>query len=162
MDNLFIDVLKNGTYYNPAWKHYEEDHIVNCDRCHKNDINIAIGYIDKDLCLKCVDEINKNIKTLELEESLKYTIGDELSKMTQNTYLQNGAGKKNKSGSYNKMKKAMHQNMYKKKLSTGKKNKSGSYNKMKKAMHQNMYKRKLSTNRKKKLSANKKKNSAGK
>ena len=55
-----INIIKNGTYYYPANKHYSNsDVIVVCDFCGKNNLNTSIGFNDKDLCLICVDNLSQ-------------------------------------------------------------------------------------------------------
>lgn len=53
--NLFRNVVLCGTYYNPANKHYDLKGVVNCDRCHRQNLNVCIGSDDNvDLCMDCV------------------------------------------------------------------------------------------------------------
>jgi len=49
------------------WKHYSEHPIdVFCDRCSKKTL-LSIGLADKyDLCLDCVEELNSNIKYIDI------------------------------------------------------------------------------------------------
>lgn len=49
------DIIINGTFYFPAWKHYNQETIVNCDLCHKSGLVCSIGYQTFDLCLECVN-----------------------------------------------------------------------------------------------------------
>ena len=61
-------VLLNGTLYSPAKKHYFETNqnaVVRCDYCSKNNISVSIGYKNLDICLKCASEIEKHIKSSE-------------------------------------------------------------------------------------------------
>lgn len=61
MTNL-SEVVKHGTYYNPAYMHYNDPlTIVSCDRCNQSNISACIGFGSLDLCLKCVDELNKTV-----------------------------------------------------------------------------------------------------
>ena len=53
----FADIVKFGTYYNPASSHYAELSRVVCDRCHTNNLMVSIGYMDQDLCLPCANYI---------------------------------------------------------------------------------------------------------
>lgn len=55
-------IYKHGTYYNPASSHYGEISNVACDRCHKNNLDVCIGWQTYDLCLLCVNEINNKLK----------------------------------------------------------------------------------------------------
>lgn len=54
-----IDVLKKGMYFYPAYNHYGKQMNVKCDRCNKEDLSACIGYKDKDLCMKCVDDLTE-------------------------------------------------------------------------------------------------------
>jgi hypothetical protein len=67
-DNLYKDICKNGTYYNPASSHYamieSGCNSVVCDRCKKDSLNVCIGKDDSDLCLKCVQDITNFIQTI--------------------------------------------------------------------------------------------------
>ena len=54
-----LDVIKNGNIFCPAWKHYNNNNLeVLCDNCKSSNLNIAIGYLGIDLCLKCVSYMN--------------------------------------------------------------------------------------------------------
>ena len=57
----FENVIKNGKYYAPAWKHYGETPTnVMCDRCRKSHLSICIGAdANMDLCLNCAHIINE-------------------------------------------------------------------------------------------------------
>ena len=58
MDFLFV--LQNGSYYYPATKRYNSDEIiVTCDRCRRTDILSCLGYKNIDLCMTCVNELEK-------------------------------------------------------------------------------------------------------
>ena len=54
MDDLYIDIYKFGTYYNPSQKHYGADVMVHCDWCLQSDIVSCIGWKEHDLCLNCI------------------------------------------------------------------------------------------------------------
>jgi len=56
----FSDVVENGVFYNPAWKHYGERTSVFCDKCRK-EVSMCIGYGKKDLCLKCASEFSDKL-----------------------------------------------------------------------------------------------------
>jgi hypothetical protein len=55
----YYKLLDHGTYYYPAWKHYNRKTSVFCDRCHRQNLRASIGYADFDLCLLCVDELTR-------------------------------------------------------------------------------------------------------
>ena len=57
IDSVLSNIYKNGTYYNPAWMHYQEDVVVSCDRCKKTPLNVCIGWEKYDMCLKCADDM---------------------------------------------------------------------------------------------------------
>jgi hypothetical protein len=61
MDQLFIDIYRFGTCYNPASDHYEGNNEVYCDRCNK-DIDISIGYLESDLCINCAHDVGEFLK----------------------------------------------------------------------------------------------------
>lgn len=63
-DFLYDEIYKYGTYHNPATKHYGIDSTgsVACDRCRKDNLSVCIGYKQYDLCMKCVQEIDKQHK----------------------------------------------------------------------------------------------------
>lgn len=54
-----INIVKNGVYYCPASKHYnnQSSNIV-CDRCRKTHLNVCIGLDTYDLCLSCVQDVS--------------------------------------------------------------------------------------------------------
>lgn len=64
-------IFKNGTYYNPATKHYDFQGIVNCDRCHRKNISVCIGYKDSDLCMRCVSYIEEKIAEEKINNSIR-------------------------------------------------------------------------------------------
>lgn len=50
------DIVKYGTYFNPAWKHYgSKNSKVVCDKCTLSNLKACIGYGDRDLCLSCAN-----------------------------------------------------------------------------------------------------------
>jgi hypothetical protein len=55
----YYQLLDHGTYYYPAWKHYNRKTKVFCDRCHRQNLRASIGYAQYDLCLLCVDELTR-------------------------------------------------------------------------------------------------------
>jgi hypothetical protein len=57
----YFKVLDFGVYYYPAWKHYKTCCVVICDRCRNIDLQSCIGYDNKDLCLKCVEELTNKL-----------------------------------------------------------------------------------------------------
>ncbi len=59
----YMQIVTHGQFYYPAWKHYNNPNInVCCDRCGKKHLDCSIGLIDKDLCLRCTDEVVFNYK----------------------------------------------------------------------------------------------------
>lgn len=59
--NLMENICQYGTYYNPATKHYggAANNVV-CDKCHRNNLSVCVGWQTFDLCLKCVQDITDN------------------------------------------------------------------------------------------------------
>lgn len=55
----YYQLIDNGTYYYPAWKHYNRKTKVFCDRCYRQNLRACIGYAHYDLCLLCVDELTR-------------------------------------------------------------------------------------------------------
>lgn len=55
----YYQLIDNGTYYYPAWKHYNRKTKVFCDRCYRQNLRACIGYANYDLCLLCVDELTR-------------------------------------------------------------------------------------------------------
>jgi hypothetical protein len=54
-------IIKNGTFYYPAYKHYENITAnVVCDFCNKSNLKCAIGYLSSDLCLNCTETISNS------------------------------------------------------------------------------------------------------
>lgn len=62
MDQLFIDIYRLGTCYNPASDHYNGNNEVFCDRCNMN-IDISIGYLESDLCINCAHDVGEFLKS---------------------------------------------------------------------------------------------------
>lgn len=58
---MIENIYRYGKYYNPAKSHYpyNQNSIVNCDKCNKSNLPVCIGWNDLDLCLGCVDIISK-------------------------------------------------------------------------------------------------------
>ncbi|AYV75173.1 MAG: hypothetical protein Terrestrivirus1_47 [Terrestrivirus sp.] len=55
----FENVIKFGTFYCPAYKHYGPvETVVTCDRCHKTNLVSCIGFDKLDVCLKCGEEVS--------------------------------------------------------------------------------------------------------
>ena len=63
----FFHIIKDGTYFNPSYKHYGEHQIdVFCNRCSiKTLFCIGMGE-NYDLCFNCVNELQENIKYSEI------------------------------------------------------------------------------------------------
>ena len=68
-----INICKYGAYYNPASKHYLSSNNVICDRCHKNHLDISIGWKSYDLCLKCIEEVNNELKIIDFNPNMIIT-----------------------------------------------------------------------------------------
>jgi len=50
-------ILNFGTFYCPANKHYSGTKDVSCDYCHKDMLNMCIGFEMYDLCFECIQII---------------------------------------------------------------------------------------------------------
>jgi len=77
--NTFVDdnsfnVYRYGTYYNPAFRQYNLTTMVNviCDRCHKNYLNVCIGWNNKNLCLECVNMIDSFVLAGIITQGIPY------------------------------------------------------------------------------------------
>jgi len=68
--NTMKAICKNGTYYNPAWKHYNMETNVVCDKCFRDNLVMCIGYKEYDLCLNCVQDIS----TISKQDTKSYMI----------------------------------------------------------------------------------------
>jgi len=56
--NLYKRIVTDGTFYNPATKHYPDKNIaVQCIKCFQTEIPACIGYEDLDLCLPCASNV---------------------------------------------------------------------------------------------------------
>ena len=52
-----MDIICNGDIFCPAWKHYGKVIDVGCDNCESLNLQASIGYLDKDLCLYCANNL---------------------------------------------------------------------------------------------------------
>ena len=69
MDKTFVDIFLLGKYYNPASTHYNDEHEVICDRCNKNNLDISFGYLDKDICVNCANDVKDYIHESKCDNS---------------------------------------------------------------------------------------------
>lgn len=66
MDQLALKRLcEFGLLYSPAWKHYDDNdndgcHLVMCDNCFKDNLDISCGFEELDICIDCYNEFKKN------------------------------------------------------------------------------------------------------
>ncbi len=59
-----LSAYANGEYYDPAWKHYDVvGAVVNCDVCKEKNIESCIGFLETDICMKCVAIMNTKMNT---------------------------------------------------------------------------------------------------
>jgi hypothetical protein len=88
MNNLLRNVCKSGVYYNPAIKHYGSICNITCDNCKKTKLDVCIGWDNYDLCLPCVDDINKEINSPgeDINKKEQNPIEPSVSKMLQNQF----------------------------------------------------------------------------
>src|ERR1700740_1607006 len=56
-----IQIYKCGHFFYPAVDHYANSSSVSCDRCKKDNLISCIGYKDRDLCLQCCADIERNL-----------------------------------------------------------------------------------------------------
>lgn len=56
--DIFEDIFRYGTYYNPAWDHYSTNYDdIGCDRCQRTGLLVCIGWKNYDICMKCMGEL---------------------------------------------------------------------------------------------------------
>ena len=104
MDTVIKNVYKYGKYYNPAWTHYRRDDAnVSCDRCHRTQLKVSIGWDKYDLCMDCVDKLSMlyiqdvnpdpmtSTATFMMQEMYDYD--SQLSKMSQGMYKESQGSK---------------------------------------------------------------------
>ena len=65
MDQLFIDIYRLGTCYNPASDHYGNNAGVFCDRCNMDILEASFGYLEYDLCINCALHVAEFLKNQE-------------------------------------------------------------------------------------------------
>jgi len=54
-----INTFENGTYFNPAAKHYNYRSVdIICDRCKRRPLKVCIGWDRYDLCMNCIQELS--------------------------------------------------------------------------------------------------------
>lgn len=60
-DQQYMNIVKHGTYYNPASKHYGSvtTNVV-CDRCQRTNLSVCIGWQQSDLCMRCMNDLDDN------------------------------------------------------------------------------------------------------
>lgn len=64
----FTEVVQNGKFYCPASLHYnKEPQQVNivCDRCRRAALKCSIGYMNVDLCMKCIDIVAEQLPPVD-------------------------------------------------------------------------------------------------
>jgi hypothetical protein len=58
MEVNYIEIIKKGKIYNPAFNHYKDHEVnINCNICSKVNIPICYGYKDYDICADCTMEL---------------------------------------------------------------------------------------------------------
>lgn len=60
MNNLYVDIYKNGHYYSDTQNRYVNSPVI-CDRCLKQNLISCIGWKDHDLCMQCIAFIDELI-----------------------------------------------------------------------------------------------------
>ena len=83
-------IYRCGTYYNPSTKHYGYDTRVQCDRCSRSHISISIGWSEYDICMKCIDEMSRDIGKSSDSQVMTYMMQSQfglgLSRMFQGQF----------------------------------------------------------------------------
>lgn len=82
----YTTILKNGSFFYPANKHYSFTGSVTCDKCKSSNIQACVGYSTFDLCMNCVDRLTKNNVPTPPKEK---TTGFMTTNMMQNMYSSN-------------------------------------------------------------------------
>jgi len=62
-DVQFESIVRNGTFFFPATRHYQNGSNVVCDRCARTNLPASIGYGDQDLCLACADRVSNQMNS---------------------------------------------------------------------------------------------------
>ena len=59
LDNsIFLEIIEEGNFFFPAYRHYGSlPKNIRCDRCLRTNLSCSIGYINYDLCMRCVEII---------------------------------------------------------------------------------------------------------
>jgi hypothetical protein len=78
----FDNIILKGSFYYPAYKHYNKVTNVRCDRCNKENLQCCIGYGEMDLCMRCADIVTQIMDYKEPE----IVINPPLIKMRQNMF----------------------------------------------------------------------------
>lgn len=66
MNQELYNCAKNGKYYYPAWKHYDNSNAnVQCDKCSQQWLVACLGLENTDLCLQCGYEMTNRISNMK-------------------------------------------------------------------------------------------------
>lgn len=83
-------IVSLGKYYYPAYTHYSITPTnVRCDFCSKSNLECAIGYEDKDLCMNCVEVLANENKLIKLEDIYKQPPQPVITRMMQSSVRTN-------------------------------------------------------------------------
>ena len=57
LDNsIFLEIVEEGNFFFPAYRHYGSiPKNIRCDRCQRTNLTCCVGYLDRDLCMRCVE-----------------------------------------------------------------------------------------------------------
>lgn len=61
----FVDCILYGKYYYPASSHYNNDSIIQCDRCFRSNLHSCIGFENLDICLSCAQITESHMKPID-------------------------------------------------------------------------------------------------
>jgi len=68
LENDYIHVYKNGTYFFPATNRYINEKVqeVGCDRCQRLGLCACVSYHDIDLCMQCISELDEYLSNYSI------------------------------------------------------------------------------------------------
>ncbi len=56
--SVFLEIVENGNFFFPAYRHYGSlPKNIRCDRCQRTNLTCCVGFLDHDLCMRCVEII---------------------------------------------------------------------------------------------------------
>lgn len=59
--NNYQEIIKYGSLFYPADKHYYPGSVVQCDRCDRTNLRTCVGFRENDLCLSCAAQVESTM-----------------------------------------------------------------------------------------------------